>query len=81
MTDPVQEGLLEAKHVEDDVHQYPGPPAHVAHDVYAGYVPQFEVEPISPFVQVELEVKHEPDTEPVGHQYPVKVLAQVKQVV
>ena len=32
------EALLVVKHVEEDEHQYPGPPAHVAHVVYEGYV-------------------------------------------
>ena len=44
----VQEALLDVKQVEDVAHQYPGPPAHVAHDVSAGYVPQLEDEPMSP---------------------------------
>jgi hypothetical protein len=81
MTDEVQVALLEAKQVDDVAHQYPGPPAHEVHEVYAGYVPQFEGEPIRPYAQVEPEVTHEPVVELAGHQYPVDKLAQASQFV
>ncbi len=76
----VQKALLDEKQVEDVAHQYPRPPVHEAHDVYAGYVPQPEVVATSPYVHVEEEVKHEPAVELVGHQYPDEVLTQATQL-